>query len=538
MAFDAWPHQKNGVGLVKESLLNGERRLCLTSPTGSGKTWMTQDIINWQVARGGRCVLYSSRKLLTEQIMQQLQESGIHYGVRAADFEEHDDPTAPVQLCSIQTEHSRVILKRRKMQLSENSGRMFRPLPQADLVLIDEAHQATADQAANIINEHYDCGAAVLGITATPLGVSHLYRKLLVAGNNSDCRRCGALIPAEMYACPEIDTRKIERVATGEFSLTDIRKHAWSQAIYGQVHEHLLRLNPDMKPFIIFAPGVEESVGFEASMRAKGLRVAHIDGMDCVLDGERYTSDRNARRQILDEVRKGTIHGLTNRFVLREAIDIRELHCCVLATPIGSLLSYVQIVGRVLRAHPSMDHAIIQDHGGNYWRHGSPNADRDDVWREFFDDPKGEQRVTDVRMERIRQEKEEVPLNCPVCGAVMLKTIGGKCYKCGTDMRGKRSRRVIERDGSLVEVTGLPVKERRVSLTPRMEAAWKRAYSMALRSKNKMTFAQARGFIASGKLHGFEDQVGRYPADNLPFMPKSERDWFSVVADVPKDRLY
>ena len=538
MSFTPWPIQVNGVDGVLSALDAGETRICLTAPTGTGKTWMTQTGMDRRIEQGRRQVLYSVRKSLTEQIIGQLQKAGVRFGVVAADFEEFDDPDAPVQLCSVQTVHSRVIQRRMKAGLDGELGRSRWPLPKGDDVWVDEAHLQTADQAANIFNEYHASGSSLIGITATPLGLSHLYQRLIVAGNNSDGRDCGALIPAHVNACPEIDTRKIERVATGEFSLADIRKHSWNQAIYGNVHEHLLIHNPDLMPFIVFAPGVEESVGFAMHFRKQGIRVAHIDGEDCWLDGERYKSDREARRQILDDVRAGRIQGLTNRFVLREAIDIKELHCCILATPIGSLCSYVQIVGRVLRAHDSMDKCIINDHGGNWWRHGSPNADRDDLWREYFHDPKGEQRVTDVRMERIRQEKEAIAINCPKCGAVMMQTRDGRCYRCNEDLRKKRARLVIQRDGTLIDVTGLPVKPRREVHSPAMEQAWEKAYWIASRSKNGMSFAQARGYIASGQMKGFEQFAGQFPPAGLPLMPKEERRWFDLVSDVPKTELY
>jgi len=537
MAFTPWPIQVNGIEKTLAALNAGETRICLTAPTGTGKSFVMETGMNRLIEQGRRQVLYSVRKSLTEQIIGQLQKSGVRFGVTAAGFEEYSDPDAMVQLCSVQTVHSRVIQKRIKSGLTGDIGRDRFSLPKAHDVWIDEVHLQTGDQACNIFNEHHANGASLIGVTATPLGVSHLLNRLIVAGNNSDGRDCGALIPAHVFACPEIDTSKIERVATGEFSLADIRKHSWNQAIYGNVHEHLLINNPDMMPFIIFAPGVDESVGFAMHFQKKGIRVAHIDGEDCWLDGERYTSDREARRQILDDVRAGRIQGLTNRFVLREAIDIKELHCCVLATPIGSLCSYVQIVGRVLRAHDSMKSCTINDHGGNWWRHGSPNADRDDLWREYFHDPKGEQRVTDVRQERVRQEKEEVAINCPKCGAVMMQTKGGRCYRCDEDLRKKRARLVIQRDGSLIDVTGLPIKPRREVSSPDMEKAWEKAFWIA--SKNgKMTFAQARGFIASGQMRGFEKFAGQYPPPGLKLMPKDDRDWFNVVADVPKDRLF
>lgn len=538
MALTRWPHQERAVRDTLAAIQKGEHRICLSSPTGMGKSLIAEDLIRSFLNDGLSVALYSNRKLLTEQIFNQLKQSGISVGVRAAEFEQYSDPNASVQLCSIQTEHSRVIRRREKSGATGDIGRITIPLARAHRVIIDEAHLQTGDQACTVFNEHRELGATLIGITATPLGVSHVYKKLILAGNNSEGRACGALLPAHMKSCPELDTRKIERVKTGEYSLADIRKNVWSQAIYGSVHQHLMLYNPDIKPFIIFAPGVEESVGFSDHLRSKGIRCAHIDGGDCYVDGERYKSDREARRQIIDEVRKGTIQGLTNRFVLREAVDIRELYCGVLATPIGSLLSYVQIVGRILRSHPSMDHAMILDHGGNWWRHGSPNADRDRLWMEYFQDPDGERLITDVRMEEIRKNKtEEQPVNCPQCGSIQNMPRSGKCYSCGLDLRGKRTRKVIQRDGKLVDVTGLPVSQRRINHTPRMEQAWTKGV-FAARKNGEMTFSQVRGWIASGRMRGFEDLAGQYPPENIRLSPMNARDWFSPVVDVSMDRLH
>ncbi len=347
MAFTPWPHQVRGVADITSAISSGKKRMCYTSVTGSGKSWIICSVIEWAVARGMRVVLYSNRRLLTEQLMGQLQKDGISFGVRAAEYDEHIDDEAPVQICSIQTDQARIIGRRKKAKLldtPEIARRQF-PLHPADLVIADEIHLQCAGVAESIFNEYVELGAVLIGVTATPLGVSHICKELILGCNTSEGRRCGALLPAMVFGCPELDTSKIERVKTsgGEFSLADIRKNCWSQAIYGHVHSHLLKNNPDMKPFLLFAPGVEESVGFDRHLNSMGIKTAHIDGEDCVVNGERYKSSRDVRRQIIADVKSGHIFGISNRFVLREAVDIPELYMLVLACPIGSLLSYVQI---------------------------------------------------------------------------------------------------------------------------------------------------------------------------------------------------
>ncbi len=183
----------------------------------------------------------------------------------------------------------------------------------------------------------------------------------------------------------------------------------------------------------------------------------------------------------------------------------------------------------------------INDHGGNYWRHGSPNADRDDIWLEYFSDPDGEELPTSERLEDIRKEKEECPLCCSKCGSVQLMPKTGRCYNCGHDMRGKQSRVVIQRDGSLIEVTGLPVKPRREVKTKDMQDAWSRAYWASKRVGGKLyghSFAQLRGMIASGHFGGFEKLRGQFPSEGLPFTPKNSVDWYRKTTDVPAMNLY
>ncbi|MTW08883.1 hypothetical protein GM524_13540, partial [Streptococcus pneumoniae] len=79
-------------------------------------------------------------------------------------------------------------------------------------------------------------------------------------------------------------------------------------------------------------------------------------GESLIVDGEELKSNRETRRQVLDEVASGEIKVVCNRFVLREGFDLPQLYHGVLATCFGSICSYVQSVGRILRSHPSLEH--------------------------------------------------------------------------------------------------------------------------------------------------------------------------------------
>lgn len=546
--FNLKPHQIRCIEAYEDLRRSGRKfRQCVTSVTGSGKSMIMTEIARREVARGGRVALYSIRRLLTDQFIKQLQRDGIPFGCRAAEFDEHIDDDAPVQICSMQTEQARVIKKRLKQKLDGEIGRRQFSLARATLVILDEAHMLGGEISRQIVNEHYDLGASVLGFSATPFGCGDLFDKggLIFGADVSEGRKSGLLVPAYIKGCPEMDTRQIEKVKTsnGDWSEADVRKHCWTQAIYGYVMESLIEHNPELKPFFLFAPGVEESVGFESHFRKHGIRTAHIDATDIVLDGVRYPSNRDARNRILKEHREGDIKGINNRWVLREAVDAPWVEHLILATPIGSLTTYMQIIGRGLRAcqDTGKKFLTINDHGGSFWRFGSPNADRHSLIAEFFDDPDGNRIATESRLEDIRQQKEECPISCPKCGSVQILMKTGKCYSCEHDLRGKQQRFVIQRDGTLIELTGLPVKPRREVRTQDMVRAWTSAYWAAKRPQSKLygyTFAQLRGMIASGHFRGFEKLRGQWPGEGLPFTPKSSSTWFRPVCDVPAMSLH
>ena len=524
-----WPHQIYGVSEVRRLMAAGRKRICLCSPTGGGKSKMMIQIAEDAMAEGKRVLQLASRRWLLDQLYTGLTSDG--FDVRQMRSGVKDIGQRGYTLASIPTLTARNLM------------------PAADVILVDEAHMNKADKAAELLNEYVDQGATIIGVTATPLELSHLYEDLILAGSRSDLRKCGALVPALVYSCGEMDTTDIKRTATGEYAVGDIRKKIWTQAIYARVIEEHIKLNPELRPAILFAPGVEESVWFVDEYAKRGIRAAHIDGDDVYCDGIRSTSSQERRDDILAQLKTGEIKVVCNRFVMREGLDIPQLFHLILATPIGSILSHTQIVGRVLRNHPSLPtrdfgngqqrpYCIVQDHGGSWWRHPSPNADMEDIWRQYYRAGSAKE-VTDERMDALRNAQEnqadpltkEVGYECPNCHAVQDFPRHGNCYACGHDMKGKRRRTVIQRSGELKEVTGLPIKRAKQANLPDVAAAFERAYWAA--KKKKASSRQAAAWIQTGHLRGFEHLKGCQIPKNLPFMPANRADMSRMVNSVP-----
>lgn len=527
-----WPHQVRGVTDTIAAIEAGETAVCLSSPTGGGKSRMATTLIEWGLSRGVKAALYTTRKLLTDQLIGTLGSHGVRFGVRASGYDSWTDDGADVQICSSPTENHRVFKARDKSMLEDAEARKRFKLFDAGLVLVDELHMQKAATVERIIREHMEQGAVIVGLTATPVGVSHITNKLIVAGTKAELRSYDppALVPALTFSCPEIDTSKIKRdSSTLEFSQAQLRK-VYTTHIYGHVVSEFEKLNPDRKPTLLFAPGVDESRQFVRWFEEHGIKAAHIDGDDIEVDGERFKSKPEKREEVLKRFADGEITVICNRWVLREGIDLPFVSHLILAVPVGSLVAYTQIVGRVLRAHPSLSSVVIQDHGGNWYRHPSPNEDI--PWEKFFELP--ERVVSDWHEQQQRQrirEKKENAFPCEHCGKV-LKTMSRPCPACGKLTRGK-ARMVIQHDGKLKAMKGDPIKVPKTYTRSDVLKRWDRAF-FACKNSDK-TFSQARGLFIHRCI---EERIGYFePPMDLPRMPRDSFDWHKKIADVPAERL-
>ena len=497
-----WPPQQRGLAQLSQHLERGRCDVCVTLPTGGGKTRMIQHVLQTPHKRQ---LLLTGRRLLFEQTVGVMERAGVKFGLRAAGYQL--DNMQPIQLAMIQTEYAR----RNKI-----------PKHDCEIIHVDEAHSHKAGMMA-ALREYYE-GASWVGWTATPLDVDEWYEHLVVAGNMTDLRACGAVVPAIHYGPDEPDLAQIRRQANADYPAGEVIKAMMTHTILGRVVRHYHQINHDEKPTILFAPGVQESKWFAQYLSSYGIPAAHIDGDNVWYKGQNYESDQEARREVAAMSAAGEIKIVCNRFVLREGIDWPWIEHGIFATVYGSLKAYLQSGGRILRQHyidgvPQLKRVTIQDHGGNWWRHGSLNSDRE--WRLDHTD----YMVCELREERLRAKKIAQPICCPRCHAIRLS--GPQCPACGHE-HVKGSRMVVQADGSLREHVGDIVKPRRLYQKPDLQRKWERCYWRAHRAG--MTFNQARGLFAY-------EHNWNYPPTNLPLMPLNETDWFEKVARVPKNEL-
>jgi superfamily II DNA or RNA helicase len=511
-----WPPQRRGLEQTIDRLNNGVD-VCLYGPTGSGKTEQAIQLMHWAMSRGMKGAFYVNRKLLIGQTANRFGLAGLPFGVRAADYEDLYDHTAPVQICSADTERSRVHRKK-----------IWQPF-KADLVVIDEVHLQRAETMQEILRIHRENGAKVVGMTATPIGVSHMVDELVISGTLAEYRECKALVPAVVRSIEQPDLSKVKRNATGEYILDGKTKTIYTQTIVGNVIDRWKRYNPDARPTMLYAPGVKESVWLTAQFEGIGVPWAHIDATDVVMDRKRYKATRSIWNEMFQRLREGSIKGVSSRFRLREGVDEPSVYHCILATPIGSLASYLQAVGRVLRYSPETpDSVLVTDHGGSYLKLGSPNHDR--PWHDWWTLSEGV--ISQYHVNQIKERREPEPIRCPECEGE--RTRGITCPHCG-HTHEKSRREVIMADGRMVTRDGAMIRPRYRSERADTAAIWKGLILGHRRKRENgrgsdRSFAQMEAFFAHE--HGY------FPPQNIAYMPKRNEDFYRPIAKVALRDLY
>lgn len=438
------PHQVRGIAAIQEARRNKGKPILAVAPPGAGKSRAMLELAIDEVKnRHGRVLIKAHRKMLLDQLVEAFQKVDIDIGVMSPDY--IPNPSAPIQIVSSQTLFSRAI-RRSSVEL-----------PDASLIINDEAHQQASKVERALmfgaISEgmatpgYLQRGADICGFTATPIMAGRIYDQMVDFATYSELRRTGMHQLVKTYGPDEIDTTGLKTNASGDYSERALEGRV--QTIFASVFDSYLELNPGRLPAILFAPSVPSSRWFAEQFMARGITAAHMDGEECLIpEGGKLVvapSNREVRQHILERSKGGDINIITNRFVLREAVDMPWLYHAIAATVFGSTTTALQSVGRLQRFCSDYECKIFQDHGGFYWRHGSPNEDRE--WRLGLN----AKAAKEERVSRVLAGELHEGIRCPKCG--MWRQSGPICMGCNNKhTRSVRAVRML--NGSLKLMTG------------------------------------------------------------------------------------
>ena len=400
------PYQSDLIAQARATLRAGCRRLLLHSATGSGKTCLAAHMLASAAARGKRAWFIVHRKELLEQSVQTfVTAADIHTGIIAAGYPA--DPSAPVQVCSVQS------LRKRMSALAP-----------PDLLVWDECHhvpsRSWSDIAATLRGAHQ------LGLTATPQrldgkGLGGYFDALLLGPTVQELIQAGYLSDYRLFAPGMLDASHLHKTA-GDFNRAEVSTAMQSSTVVGDAVATYQR-HAEHGRALVFVWSLDASRALADAFQRAGIAAAHVDG----------ETDPAERRRAMAAFRAGDLRVLCNVELFGEGLDVPSVDAVFLLRPTDSLGLYLQQCGRGLRPARGKSHVRIFDHVGNWTRHGLP----DDARQWFLEGA-------------TREKKKSLSARrCPRCFAV--SRMGALvCAACGLPFPGK-PRKVTQVDGALVE---------------------------------------------------------------------------------------
>jgi superfamily II DNA or RNA helicase len=402
------PHQELALELLRKAIKpkEGIRRVVLQGPVGMGKTLVAAKIIEGAMAKGHRAIFTAPQVSLIDQTVAAFEAEGIrNIGVMQANHP-RTDPLAGVQVASVQT------LSRRE-------------IPQAALVIVDEAHirDRTVER---LMADRPD--AYFIGLTATPWakGMGLLWQDLCIPCTVQSLIDDGFLSKFIVYApdVPDLSRVKVER---GDYAEGELSKLMGDAKLVGNVVETWLAKG-EGRPTLAFGVDRAHASKLHSEFERAGVASAYVDGM----------VDRIARQRIANKFRSGEVRVVCSVRTMTTGVDL-PVSCIIDAAPTQSEMLHVQKIGRGLRVNPGTEDLIVLDHAGNSLRLGLVS----EIHHETLDTTKPGDK------QKAKPKADALPKPCAGCGALFS---GAMCPACGKERRAFCG--ALEADGELVEITG------------------------------------------------------------------------------------
>ncbi len=421
-------------------LAAGRSRVLNVAPCGAGKTRLGLEHVA-DFTRDGRPALWvAPGKDLVRQPVERLLAEGWDDVAWIADGRRQGREGARLTVATVQG-----------LEALAAAGK---PLPEADLVVLDEARSYATPSRVALLDRWP--GAARIGYDASPIGpggvgLSMLFGELVMVAQPGELIASGHLAPyvvrapkahqPELAADPVTAWRNCTRPG-GELTFAYCRDVAHAQEVAA------------------------------AFLRA-GVAAACLTG-----------KDSNARRaEVLADLACGRLQVVTSAIVLRQGIDVPAVSCIMVARAALSLSLWVQMTGRGGR--PKERCLVIDLHGAVHL-HGHPA------------DP----RAWSLEGEAVRQIEGLPP--CRQCSACLAwwPGDGGACPACGAELLPAPRAAVRVKATELVEVFAAHAEDERAAALERYtEAAYRSAVGRGLEGPARLKACQSAAFKWAALYH-------------------------------------
>jgi superfamily II DNA or RNA helicase len=294
--------------------------------------------------------------------------------------------------------------------------------------VVHNCHHLKSHSYETILNKWNH--AKLLGMTATPQRSDgkplDVFQILELGPSMRSLIDRGSLSDYDYYAPENIDMSDVH-IRAGEYVTKESEEKIDKTVITGNAIEHYKRY-ADHKPAICCCISIAHSEHVAQEFRDAGYKAVAVNSKMKVWEIEKA----------INGLRDGSLEILTQCDMLGEGVDIKGAEVLIGLRPTQSLVIYLQHAGRVLRAAPGKEKAIILDHVGNWERFGLPDDERD--WS-LAGKPKKDKGQSHTK-------------RCPECLRVVSSSTR-ICPHCGyqwVESAEVGTRQIEEKEGQLVAI--------------------------------------------------------------------------------------
>lgn len=377
-------YQQDALNQIRALYAKGIKKVMLHLATGAGKTVIFSHCLKESAARGIPAIMVVRGRDLVRNASDRLTRERVPHSVKMSGS---DSSAGIISVCSIDTLISR------------------QEFPEAKLVVIDEADQATSEGYHALAKAYPN--AYFLSVTATPYtkkSLKHVAQAVVRPISIQELVNQGHLV-APRYFAPSTPNLQGVKIVNNEYKNSEIEERMGP--LTGDIVSTWERLGR-RRPTICFAVNRRHSHEISNAFIHRGILCGQADA---------NTKD-DERNQILSRLEKGQTKVVVNVGIFCRGVDMPYLGCVIMARPTRSYNLYIQQAGRGTRPFPGKKDFLILDHASNIIRHGFIHEEPE----VNLDGKKMVPRIMQVRICKVCFMAFQ-GINCPECGPLEVNTI-------------------------------------------------------------------------------------------------------------------
>lgn len=455
-----YDYQQTVVDTVIKNGLDGNKNQLLVAPTGAGKSVMATYLAQHYIKKGETILAVVSGRSLVSNLYKQFDKYGLNPKYIMADM-----PLYQLGNLYCMSIHTYAARRNRILDLiGEDVSQIY----------IDELHLAMSSMYQQLYADFPD--VPKLGLTGTPLalGLKEMFPTFVYSPSYTELIKLGRLIPVEYKILESNDESKLVVGSNGEYTVSS-NENSFSEVVKEGTPLKMYKEHINGMQTVIYCSSVAHAVSV-----AENFGMANIPTACVYAD-----TDLDERNRIFDEFKAGKIKVITNHSVLGIGVDLPNIEAQIYLREIRSVVDWVQMIGRGIRAHDGIQFLTVLDLAHNVRRHGDiiTNPPDWETLNQLLELGVSDLSSVSVDNQNQLEQKEQV-VTCPNCqysGLIDDLVKAGKynyrtkvfiCPKCNHEYRPKRRIKPLDVlktiDGKLIKFSSLS-HEQKAQLSTRWE---------------------------------------------------------------------